>query len=168
MIDDGRHLDALPDQLGALRLELGLAPGFEGEVVHALGHPERAVQAAVELDGDAADPARLHEGEQLPLSSREEHVPDLAALLHLDDVAANRLESEHPLVERARGVHVESPQADVRPPFAYHVGRPSRPDSMFYISSAFACATRCGSRRHASDAEPAHRSTLLALYSNHW
>src|SRR5262245_3376016 len=99
VVDDGRHLEALLDELGALRLEVGLAPGFEGEVVHALRHPERAVQAAVELDRDARNTARLHEREQLPLSRVEEHVADLAALLHLDDVAANGLESEYPLVE---------------------------------------------------------------------
>src|SRR5439155_20861396 len=80
----------------------------------------------------------------------------------LDDVAANRLESEHPLVERARGVHVESPQADVRPPFAYNVGRPSRPDSMFYISSAFACATAA-----APGATHRMRSQLIAVPSSH-
>src|SRR5262249_34835344 len=45
----------------------------------------------------------------------EEDVADLPALLDRDRVAANRLEAEHALVERARRVHVERAETDVRP-----------------------------------------------------
>src|SRR5262249_13077547 len=100
VVDDGRHLDALGDELGPLLLELRLCPSFEREVVHALAHAERTVETAVELDRYAGDATWFHEGQELLLARVEEHVADLAALLHRDDVAADRLESEHPLVER--------------------------------------------------------------------
>src|SRR5262245_2681434 len=120
VVDDGRQLDALGDELGPLLLELRVGPGFEREVVYAFGHAERTVETAVELDRNAGDAAWLHEGQELLLARVEEDVADLAAFLHRDDVAADGLEPEDPLVERPRRVHVERPEAHVRPAFVRH------------------------------------------------
>jgi hypothetical protein len=106
VIDDWRYLDALGDELHALLRGLFLAARLEGEVIHALGHAEWPVEAAVELDRNALDPARLHEGQELLLPRVEEHVAELTAFLHGDDVATDHLEAKHALVEGARHVHV--------------------------------------------------------------
>src|SRR6185295_12701490 len=69
--------------------------------------------ARVVLRGDPRHPAGLHEGEELVAAGVEEDVADLAPLLDLENVAADRLEPEDALVEVARPVQVERREADV-------------------------------------------------------
>jgi len=106
-------LDPVREQLAALVPQRGLRTRLEGEVVEGPRHPEAAIDPRVVGRGDARHPPCLHEGEQLVAPGVEEDVPDLAALLHLQDVAADRLEAQHVLVEVPGPVQVERGEAHV-------------------------------------------------------
>ena len=120
------HLDFVVDDLSAAveraraagatlerDIELRDRADLEREVVEGLGDAEPAVDARVVLRRHAGHAARLHERDQLSVAGVEEDVADPPALLHLHDVAADRLEAEDPLVEGSRGIEVERREPDV-------------------------------------------------------
>jgi hypothetical protein len=82
-------------------------------MIEGSGNAQSAVDASVELDRNAWDPSRLHEGDKLVATDIEKEMPDPSAFLDFDGICDDRLEPENAFVEFSGLVEIESGKADV-------------------------------------------------------
>jgi hypothetical protein len=89
-------------------------PGLESKMIKGCGNTKAAVDPRIVFCGYIGNSARFQKANELTAADIEKHMPQVTAFFDRHRVGANRLETQHALVERAGLVEVERRKADMR------------------------------------------------------
>src|SRR6266403_1955432 len=88
-------------------------PGLESKMIKGCGNTKAAVDPRIVFCGYIGNSARFQKANELTAADIEKHMPQVTAFFDRHRVGANRLETQHALVERAGLVEVERRKADM-------------------------------------------------------